>query len=76
MRLRYGGSASTWGFALYLAGSDTYEDTILPTDSFAGSLEDALDCGLYLATPASDRTHDTSSAPESAPRVASSRLAG
>ncbi|MEU3480855.1 hypothetical protein ACI2LO_31035 [Streptomyces sp. NPDC033754] len=53
MRLRYGGSASTWGFALYLASSDKYEDTILPTGSFAGSPEDALDCAcsLYLAIP-------------------------
>ncbi|MCX4633026.1 hypothetical protein ACIA98_44010 [Streptomyces sp. NPDC051366] len=53
MRLRYGGSASIWGFALYLASTDKYEDTILPTGSFAGSPEDALDCacGLYLTTP-------------------------
>lgn len=53
MRLRYGGSASTWGFALYLASTDKYEDTILPTGSFAGTPEEALDCacGLYLAVP-------------------------
>lgn len=53
MRLRYVGSASVWGFALHLASTDTYEDTILPTGGFAGSPEDALDCacGLYLATP-------------------------
>lgn len=36
MRLRYGGFVSIWGFALYLAGSDKYGDTILPTGSFAG----------------------------------------
>ncbi|WP_326791770.1 hypothetical protein OHA79_48495 (plasmid) [Streptomyces sp. NBC_00841] len=53
MRLRYGGYATTWGFALYLASTDRYEDTILPTGSFAGTPEDALDCacGLYLSTP-------------------------
>lgn len=53
MRLCYGGSASAWGFALYQASSDKYEDTILPTGSFAGPPEDALDCacGLYLAAP-------------------------
>lgn len=53
MRLRYGGSASIWGFALYLASTDKYEDTILPTGSFAGTPEEALDCacGLYLAVP-------------------------
>ncbi|MER6618340.1 hypothetical protein [Streptomyces xantholiticus] len=44
MRLRYGGSATTWGFALYLDSTDKYEDTILPTCTFAGTAEDALDC--------------------------------
>src|SRR4029453_12962157 len=29
-RLRYGGSASRWGFAIYLASRDGYEDSILP----------------------------------------------
>ncbi|GAA2455221.1 hypothetical protein [Streptomyces macrosporus] len=50
MRPRYGGSACTWGFALYLAGTDKYEDTILPTGGFVGTSEEALDCacGLYL----------------------------
>ena len=53
MRLRYGGYANMWGFALYLASTDTYEDTILPTGSLAGTPEEALDCacGLYLAGP-------------------------
>jgi hypothetical protein len=52
-RLRYAGSATTWGFALYLASSDRYEDQILPTGSFAGTPEDALDCAcsLYLSGP-------------------------
>ena len=49
-RLRYGGSASTWGFAIYRASHDDYEDSFLPTGDFAGSPEEALDCacGLYL----------------------------
>lgn len=53
MRLRYGGTASRWGFALYLASSDKYEDAILPTGSLTGTPEDALDraCGLHLAAP-------------------------
>jgi len=53
-RLRYGGSASIWGFALYLYSSGKYEDQILPTGGFAGSPEEALDCacGLYLTGPA------------------------
>ena len=30
MRLRYGGSASIWGFAIHLASKDGYEDSVLP----------------------------------------------
>ncbi len=50
MRLRYGGSASRWGFAIYLASKDGYQDQILPTGFTAGTPEEALDCaaGLYL----------------------------
>lgn len=53
MRLRYGGSASTWGFAIYLASKDGYQDSVLPNGYTAGSPEDALDtaCGLYLGDP-------------------------
>lgn len=49
-RLRYLGSPTTWGFGLYLASDDRYDDQILPTGSFAGSPEEALDCAceLYL----------------------------
>ncbi len=52
-RLRYGGSATRWGFAVYLASKDGYEDSVLPTGGFAGSPEDALDCAcdLYLSGP-------------------------
>jgi hypothetical protein len=52
-RLRYGGSASRWGFALYRASHDDYEDTFLPSGDTAGSPEEALDCacGLYLNDP-------------------------
>ena len=53
MRLRYGGSAATWGFAIYLASRDGYQDSVLPSGDFAGSPADALDtaCGLYLNDP-------------------------
>ncbi len=53
MRLRYNGTASRWGFALYLASSDTYQDAVLPTGSLSGTPEDTLDCAcrLYLAAP-------------------------
>ena len=49
-RLRYNGSASTWGFAIYLASRNGYDDNILPSGLHAGSSEEALDCacGLYL----------------------------
>jgi len=52
-RLRYGGSASLWGFAIYRASHDDYEDSFLPTGNMAGTPEDALDtaCGLYLGDP-------------------------
>ena len=53
MRLRYGGSASMWGFAIYLASKDGYQDSVLPSGFTAGAPEDALDtaCGLYLGDP-------------------------
>ncbi len=53
MRLRYGGSASSWGFAIYLASTQTYQDSVLPDGTPAGTPEDALDCacGLYLNDP-------------------------
>lgn len=53
MRLRYGGSATRWGFAIYLASKNGYQASALPTGDFAGTPEDALDCacGLYLNDP-------------------------
>lgn len=53
MRLRYGGSAVRWGFAIYLAGKNGYQDSGPATGQFAGTPEDALDtaCGLYLDDP-------------------------
>ena len=52
-RLRYGGSAHQWGFALWLASKDGYEDNVLPTGLPVGTAEEALDCacGLYLNDP-------------------------
>jgi hypothetical protein len=49
-RLRYIGSPDAWGFAIYLASKDSYEDSILPAGRFVGSPAEALDCacGLYL----------------------------
>jgi hypothetical protein len=52
-RLRYGGSASIWGFSIYRASHDDYQPSVLHTGHTAGSPEDALDCacGLYLNDP-------------------------
>lgn len=52
-RLRYTGYANEWGFAIYRASHDDYEDSFLPTGLPFGPAEDALDtaCGLYLADP-------------------------
>jgi hypothetical protein len=52
-RLRYAGSASQWGFAIYRASHDDYQNSYLPTGSMGGTAEDALDtaCGLYLGDP-------------------------
>jgi hypothetical protein len=52
-RLRYGGLASHWGFAIYRASHEDYHDSLLPNGQPAGSPEEALDCacGLYLNDP-------------------------
>ena len=47
-RLRYGGSAHLWGFAIYRASHNDYEDSYLPAGTTAGTAEEALDCALYL----------------------------
>ena len=54
LRLRYGGSAHTWGFAIYLASKDGYQDSVLPSGYPVGTPQEALDCacGLYLNNPA------------------------
>jgi hypothetical protein len=52
-RLRYVDSASVWGFAIYLASRDGYQDSVLPSGRPAGTPQEALDCacGLYLNDP-------------------------
>lgn len=52
-RLRYGGSATRWGFSIYRASHHDYQPTILPDGLTAGTPEDALDtaCSLYLGNP-------------------------
>lgn len=52
-RLRYGGYASLWGFAIYLGSSDRYQDSRLPSGMPIGEPHEALDCacGLHLGDP-------------------------
>jgi hypothetical protein len=52
-RLRYVGSATVWGFAIYLASKDGYQDSLLPSGRPSGTPQEALDCacGLYRADP-------------------------
>jgi hypothetical protein len=53
-RLRYAGSASQWGFGIYLASKDGYDEAAWPFALAATTPEEALDtaCGLYLGGPA------------------------
>jgi hypothetical protein len=53
-RLRYGGDAAFFGFAIYRASHDDYEDSVLPDGSFDATPDKALDCAcaLYLDDPA------------------------
>jgi hypothetical protein len=50
-RLRYGGSAHSFGFAIYSAAHDRYEDALLLTGSPVGTPQEALDtaCTVHLA---------------------------
>jgi len=52
-QLRYHGYANRWGFAIYLASKDGYQDSVLPSGQPVGTAEEALDCacGLYLNDP-------------------------
>jgi len=61
LRLRYHGSARAWGFAIYLASSGKYQDSVLPRGLPSGGPEVALDCacGLYLADPIAWQTPPT-----------------
>jgi hypothetical protein len=49
-RLRYGGSAHSFGFAIYSAAHDRYQDAVLLTGLPIGSPQEALDtaCTVHL----------------------------
>ena len=82
-RLRYGGSAHSFGFAIYSAARDRYEDALLLTGLPIGSPQEALDtaCTVHLAglghepgngPPTNLRCHPLSQRgpPHAAPEVA------
>lgn len=50
-RLRYGGSAHSFGFAIYSPAHERYEDAVMLTGYPTGTPQDALDtaCTLHLA---------------------------
>jgi hypothetical protein len=48
MRLRYNQSASIWGFAIYRASHDDYQDSTLITGLSIGSAQEALDTAAQL----------------------------
>jgi len=50
-RLRYGGSAHSFGFAIYSAARDRYEDAVLLTGLPVGTPQEAIDtaCTIHLA---------------------------
>ena len=52
-RLRYGGSAHSFGFAIYSAAHDRYQDAILRTGLPIGTPQEALDtaCTVHLTEP-------------------------
>src|ERR1700752_5235974 len=52
-RLRSGGSAHSFGFAIYSAASDRYEDAVLRTGLPTGTPQQALDtaCTIHLTEP-------------------------
>ena len=49
-RLRYGGSAHSFGFAIYSPARDRYEDAVLRTGLPTGTPQEALDtaCTIHL----------------------------
>jgi hypothetical protein len=52
-RLRHLDSASMWGFAIYLASRNGYQNSVLPSGRPLGTPQQALDCTsrMYLNDP-------------------------
>jgi len=74
-RLRYGGSAHSFGFAVYSSATGRYEDTLLLTGRHTGTPQEALDtaatlytAGIAGATPDAEPPKDLRGQPLSRPR--------
>ncbi len=65
-RLRYGGSAHSFGFAIYSAAHDRYEDSVLRTGFPAGRPQEALDtaCTIHVAELSRARPVTRNSTPD------------
>jgi len=65
-RLRYGGSAHSFGFAIYSAAHDRYQDAVLRTGLPTGTPQQALDtaCTIHLAGPGHEPAPDPTPAPD------------
>ncbi len=59
-RLRYGGSAHSFGFAIYSAAHDRYQDAVLRTGLHTGTPQEALDtaCTIHLAALGHEPGHN------------------
>ena len=64
LRLRYGGSAHSFGFAIYDAARDRYEDALLRTGLPVGTPQEALDTAGLTHLMASGTNHRTSPEPD------------
>jgi hypothetical protein len=49
-RLLWTNNRDRWAFAIWLASKNGYEESVLPSSSLVGTVEEAMDgaCGLYL----------------------------
>lgn len=69
MRLRYTGAVGRWGFALYHAGSDRYEDSLLPSGSATATPQthSTAPASSTSPPPTSEQIPDTETPPTSTP---------
>ena len=47
-RLEYLGDPQRWGFALYQASTENYQETVLPSGQWTGTPNEVLDCACAV----------------------------